>query len=247
MKPKIFLSHTKKDKDFIYKLANDLRNVQIDVWVDEWEIPLGESIRRKIFEEGIPFCDLFFVYITNNSIDSYWVQKELDSAIIIESERKNSFLALFVENNELRDKLSPDLKSIIIPEFNNNDYLIPFAKLISKAWQVFSKKNEKIINEKNRIKLLETENEKLKLTAEITRLNTIGQSDFESTIIKLKDTKVFINEKDISLAEIFNSLKFEIATGATERRIENILNKIYNKDNNIDADILTFINGFFYY
>jgi len=49
MKPKIFLSHTKKDKDFIYKLANDLRNVQIDVWVDEWEIPLGESIRRKIF------------------------------------------------------------------------------------------------------------------------------------------------------------------------------------------------------
>ena len=229
IKPRIFLSHAKEDKDFIYKLANDLRNVQIDVWVDEWEIPLGESIRRKIFEEGIPICDLFFVYITNNSINSYWVQKELDSAVIVESERKNSFLALFVENNDLRNKLSPDLRSIIIPEFNEKDYLIPFAKLVSKSWQVFSKKNEKIINEKNKIKLLEMENEKLKLTAEINRLNNIGQLDFESTINKLNNSLVLINNKNISLTSIFNSLKYEIATGATERKIENILKKIYNR------------------
>lgn len=59
MKPKVFLSHSKKDKQFIEKVANDLRSCGIDVWYDEWEIPPGESIRKKIFEEGITSCDLF--------------------------------------------------------------------------------------------------------------------------------------------------------------------------------------------
>ena len=63
MKPRVFLSHSKKDEDFIIKIANDLRVAQIDSWYDDWEIPPGTSIRRKIFEEGIPNCDVFFVYI----------------------------------------------------------------------------------------------------------------------------------------------------------------------------------------
>jgi hypothetical protein len=33
--------------------------------------------------------------------------------------------------------------------FCYNNYLIPFAKLISKSWQVFFKKNEKIIKEED--------------------------------------------------------------------------------------------------
>ena len=92
MKPKVFLSHSKKDKVFIEKLANDLRSCGIDVWYDEWEIPPGESIRKKIFEDGITSCDMFFVYLTENSIPSYWVQKELDGAFIHEIETKNSFI-----------------------------------------------------------------------------------------------------------------------------------------------------------
>ncbi len=105
MKPKIFLSHSKKDKAIIEKIANDLRYCNIDVWYDEWEIPPGESIRKKIFEDGIPNCDSFFVYLTPNSVDAYWVQKELDSAVIRDSEDRNSFLILFVDNDETRKKL----------------------------------------------------------------------------------------------------------------------------------------------
>ena len=61
-KPKVFLSHSKKDQDFIKQLALDLRSARIDVWYDDWEIPPGASLRSKIFEDGISECDLFFIY-----------------------------------------------------------------------------------------------------------------------------------------------------------------------------------------
>jgi hypothetical protein len=93
MKPKIFLSHNKKDKDFIKKLANSLRTGRINVWYDDWEIPPGASLRAKIFEEGIPGCDLFFVYLTENSINSKWVKQELDAAFVTELEGKGGFYA----------------------------------------------------------------------------------------------------------------------------------------------------------
>jgi hypothetical protein len=61
MKPKIFLSHSKKDKVIIEKVASDIRHCGIDVWYDEWEIPPGESIRKKIskMEYHIATCSLF--------------------------------------------------------------------------------------------------------------------------------------------------------------------------------------------
>ena len=66
-KPKVFLSHSKKDQNFIKQLAIDLRSARIDVWYDDWEIPPGASLRSKIFEDGISECDLFFIYLTQNS------------------------------------------------------------------------------------------------------------------------------------------------------------------------------------
>ncbi len=69
-KPTVFLSHSKKDRKFIEKIAQDLRKYRIDAWYDDWEIPPGKSLRKKIFEEGIANCNAFFVYLSLNSIDS---------------------------------------------------------------------------------------------------------------------------------------------------------------------------------
>lgn len=40
----LFLSHTNIDKPFVEKLAKDLERLGIDVWVDKYEIKVGESI-----------------------------------------------------------------------------------------------------------------------------------------------------------------------------------------------------------
>jgi hypothetical protein len=70
-KPRVFLSHSKKDREFIERLAGDLRASQVDVWYDEWEIPPGDSLRGRIFGEGII-----------ESVNSFWCQRELDAAAV---------------------------------------------------------------------------------------------------------------------------------------------------------------------
>ena len=81
-KPKIFLSHSKKDIDFIKKVKHDFDYCKIDTWLDEIDIQHGESWLDQIFENGMPTCNAVLVYITENSISSPMVKKEIDSAII---------------------------------------------------------------------------------------------------------------------------------------------------------------------
>ena len=90
-KPRAFLSHSKKDKYFIEKLAADLRKCQIDYWLDTEEIRAGKSWLKMIFEDGIPTCDVVIVYLTENSIKSKMVEKEIDATLIEQlSEKRES-------------------------------------------------------------------------------------------------------------------------------------------------------------
>lgn len=140
MKPKVFLSHSKKDRIFIEKVANDLKKCGIESWYDDWEIQPGESIRNKIFKEGISSCDLFFTYLTKHSISSSWVIKELDAAFTHELKLGSNFTILFVDEDQSRELLPIDLRSLNIPAFNKEKYEIPFGKLIHYACKEYYKK-----------------------------------------------------------------------------------------------------------
>lgn len=72
---KIFLSHSSKDKRFVKKLAIDLLKYGHDVWLDEWEIRVGDCIVSGI-EGGIADSDFAVVILTNNSVQSGWVDRE---------------------------------------------------------------------------------------------------------------------------------------------------------------------------
>jgi len=49
---KIFLSHSSKDKPFVEKLAKDILGLDVEVWLDKWEMKVGDSLfdkyRRRI-------------------------------------------------------------------------------------------------------------------------------------------------------------------------------------------------------
>jgi len=83
----IFLSHNSKDKPFVRKLANDLRRRGFYVWVDEAEIKIGDSLIEKI-REGLDKMEYVGVVLSNNSINSEWVKKEIDIAMNQEIEGK---------------------------------------------------------------------------------------------------------------------------------------------------------------
>jgi guanylate kinase len=111
---KIFLSHSSKDKDEVRKLADKLSDYGISVWLDEWEIFVGDSITQKI-ESGIRDSDFIGIWITKSAIESGWVQKEWRSKFHEEiSFEKPRILPLLAEDAEipplLRDKLYADFR-----------------------------------------------------------------------------------------------------------------------------------------
>jgi hypothetical protein len=44
----VFISHSHQDKDFVDKLATHLIMANAHVWVDRWEIKVGESILNRV-------------------------------------------------------------------------------------------------------------------------------------------------------------------------------------------------------
>lgn len=81
----VFLSHSSKDKPFIRQLAADLTEAGILVWLDEQQISVGDSINKAI-NQGLIESDYFVIALSENSVESEWVERELNSALIDEIE-----------------------------------------------------------------------------------------------------------------------------------------------------------------
>jgi hypothetical protein len=82
-----FLSHSSKDKSFIRQLAADLTSHDIAVWLDEQRIRVGDSIPDQI-AQGLAESDFFVIAISESSVASEWVKKELNNALVQEVERR---------------------------------------------------------------------------------------------------------------------------------------------------------------
>jgi len=104
----IFLSHTREDKKFVDRLKVALyeRGVE-DVWVDEAEIMVGDSLQKKI-EDAITKTRYFGVVLSPRSVQSRWVRKELELAMQRELETDSVIvLPLLFEKCEIPPFLKP--------------------------------------------------------------------------------------------------------------------------------------------
>lgn len=98
---KVFICHSSKDKREVRRLASDLKNVGIDVWLDEYEIKVGDVIVQKL-EEGIEECDFLLVWLTQKAIQSQWVQREWYTKYHLEIEENRArVLPLLAEDCEI--------------------------------------------------------------------------------------------------------------------------------------------------
>ena len=71
----VFLSHSSKDKAVVRPLAERLRQDEVKVWFDEWEIKPGDSIPAKI-EEGLESSRVLVLCMSANAFGSDWAQLE---------------------------------------------------------------------------------------------------------------------------------------------------------------------------
>jgi hypothetical protein len=101
----VFLSHSAHDKPFIRKLATDLTSAGVEVWLDEQQIRVGESIPERI-AQGLAESDYFIIALSEHSIRSNWVQRELNNAMMREVSRRNiGVLPVKIEDCEIPDIL----------------------------------------------------------------------------------------------------------------------------------------------
>ncbi|MBX7531814.1 toll/interleukin-1 receptor domain-containing protein [Qipengyuania sp. 1XM1-15A] len=82
-----FLSHSSVDKPFIRQLASDLDAAGISVWLDEQRIKVGDSIPDKV-SQGLASSDYFLIALSESSVKSEWVKKELSSAMLTEIKKR---------------------------------------------------------------------------------------------------------------------------------------------------------------
>jgi hypothetical protein len=79
-KRRVFLCHASSDKPFVRQVRNDLANAGHSVWIDEFEIKVGDSIVTKI-DEATEKADALVLFISEAAMSSDWVKREWSSSL----------------------------------------------------------------------------------------------------------------------------------------------------------------------
>lgn len=77
---KLFLCHAHADNAFVRKLARDLTAIGVHVWLDEWELTDGDSLRGCI-GSALEASAYVGVVLSPASVKSKWCQEELRQAL----------------------------------------------------------------------------------------------------------------------------------------------------------------------
>jgi hypothetical protein len=77
----VFISHASEDKAEVARpLAEALQSKGLSVWYDEFELRIGDSLRRKI-DKGIANSNFGIIVISRDFISKGWTNYELDGLI----------------------------------------------------------------------------------------------------------------------------------------------------------------------
>lgn len=93
----VFISHATEDKDAVVReLAHELREHGLTVWYDEFELRIGDSLRRKI-DSGIARSRFGVVVLSHAFFAKGWPQYELDGLVTMAVSGRQVLLPLWHE------------------------------------------------------------------------------------------------------------------------------------------------------
>ena len=86
-----FISYSSKDEEFAHRLYADLWNQGVSCWFAPEHMKIGDRIRTRI-DEVIRLHEKLLLVLSENSMDSDWVEKEVETAFEKERETKSTVL-----------------------------------------------------------------------------------------------------------------------------------------------------------
>lgn len=111
----IFFSYSREDRNFVDNIAISLVGRKHNIWLDRWEMNVGDSLIDKI-QSALTESSAILVILSKNSVASEWCKKELNSGLVRElSEKKVLILPCVIDDCEiplfLKEKLYADFRS----------------------------------------------------------------------------------------------------------------------------------------
>lgn len=110
----VFISYSHADELIVNKLAAHLVKNNANVWVDTWELNVGDSILNRV-QDALVDSSALLVILSKSSVESEWCKKELSAGLMRElHEKRVVVLPVIVEDCEiplfLREKMYADLR-----------------------------------------------------------------------------------------------------------------------------------------
>lgn len=111
----VFISYSHADSDFAERLALQLVKARASVWIDKWELNVGDSLIDRI-QDAVAGASALLVVLSKASVASPWVKKELNAGLVRELEEKRVVvLPVLLEDCDipvfLREKLYADFRT----------------------------------------------------------------------------------------------------------------------------------------
>ncbi|MCW3091410.1 MAG: hypothetical protein JWP81_2479 [Ferruginibacter sp.] len=140
----IFISYSHQDKDFVDKLATHLVNHRIHVFVDRWEMNVGDYITQKI-QQAITDASFLIVVLSKSSVGSDWCKREMNTGLMLELDLKRVvILPVLLQDCViplfLKDKLYADFRK----EFANG-----FCQVLTAVASLNKEFSGRVQNEAN--------------------------------------------------------------------------------------------------
>jgi hypothetical protein len=131
----IFISYSHENKEFVDKLALQLVDRNVYIWLDRWELNIGDSIVDKV-QEAVDGASALLVILSKASVASEWCKRELSAGFLRElEENRVVVMPVLLEDCDIplfaRGKLYADFRT------NFDDGLRTIIEGISKVTNPF--------------------------------------------------------------------------------------------------------------
>lgn len=129
LKYDIFISHSSRDNEFALKLAHDLKQKKITVWIDILNLVAGQTIIEGI-SKALNNSKLMIIIMSPSYFESIWTKNEYNIGLNKEFESGNIFvIPLYLVKTQIPTIISSKLYS----DFRNLDhYDDNFTKLVNQ-------------------------------------------------------------------------------------------------------------------
>lgn len=121
----IFISYSRRDQEFVTRLASDLDAQVAGVWFDQSDIQLGEKWHDEIIE-GIRDCKAFVLVLSPDADKSKYVHEEVNKAL----ELGKTIFPVIYRPGEWSDEFRTLVKDIQTLDLRSGSYTDSFQKLV---------------------------------------------------------------------------------------------------------------------